>query len=306
MKKLISIFLCMILIISSSISAIAAENVLDSEKSRIVTSDTGYMQITFNTQKTREGIKKNDANNSKEIKSFVIEQFENNELIQTVEGVPGGEELVVTDYQDGIVINTETRMVSDIIEKIEPETGDESKNMMRASGYEKIGYITYKPTTGASSGHKISVHSKYNGYDNPGFKIHGDAADTLAVITGAIAGVLSEFITSTTIYGKIAKAIVSSFGGSIAGGAIGVTFTELVSVDEYSYTLKGYDFSTDRYTTTCDGFARRVKTESSKYYGEWIYENFTPDNWKDNTLAYWFWCDLFGDPYPKVASYKDV
>lgn len=33
-------------------------------------------------------------------------------------------------------------------------------------------------------------------------------------------------------------------------------------------------------------------TKNSNAYDKWFYDWFTPRNWKDNTLAYWFWSDL--------------
>lgn len=98
---------------------------------------------------------------------------------------------------------------------------------------------------------------------------------------------------------------ISSVGGSVAGGAIGVAFSEEVAVDAYDYDLVGYDYVLDRSTRIQSGIARRVLTKDSKAYDEWFYDWFTPHNWKDNTLAYWFWMDFNGgDHYPGVKSYS--
>lgn len=105
---------------------------------------------------------------------------------------------------------------------------------------------------------------------------------------------------------KIAAAIVIAFGGSIAGGAIGVNFTEDVAVEADHYTLTGYDYSNNQYTAPQPGVAKKVITVKSKSYNEWFYEGFVPQNWKDgDNLAYVFWADLYNYlQYPGVKSYS--
>lgn len=302
MKKFISAAMSLILIVSMAIPTFAADKGQISNTDRFVTSDIGYMEVTYNFKET--GVKFNkDSSSKNDVESFVVEQFENNELIQKVEGNPGGSELFVTNYNAGEVVSTEIVKVSDYIVRENNTEEDSIQLEERASVGSQLGYITYNPTTNSTKSERIRVYSKQTDSDTDSFTIKAKEADTLAVVVGAVASVLSVFVAGATIARQIVVAIVSGLGGSVAGGAIGVVVSEPVATQSYYYTLTGYDYSTDRYTLGCDGVARRVLTKKSKYYDEWFYEDFTPYNWKNNTLAYWFWCDLFGDPYPKVKSY---
>jgi len=140
--------------------------------------------------------------------------------------------------------------------------------------------------------------------DLESYTINGKTTDTLAIITGVVASIISIFVPQATIWKQIAVAIISSVGGSAAGGAIGVVFSEPVAVEAYYYSLTGYDYTSGRYTSSYSGIARRVVTKNSSAYDEWFYDGFTPRNWKDNTLAYWFWSNLNGgDQYPGVKVY---
>lgn len=152
---------------------------------------------------------------------------------------------------------------------------------------------------------RIRVYSALTTHDTESYTINGIKSDTLAVITGLIGSVLSVFLPDMEFWKEIAVAIVSAFGGSIVGNAIGVIFSEQVAVDAYYYDLTGYDYTLDRYTRPQSGVARHVLTKNSTAYNKWFYKWFTPRNWKDNTLAYWFWVDFnSGDHYPGVKSYS--
>lgn len=295
MKKIFSLVLCLIMLVSTSIPAMAAPSNVDSKTVKFTTSNTGYLEITYNNNHISK------SNETDQIESFIIKQFEYNNLVQTVEGKPGGSELIVTDWKDDKIVSSKTVQVSDIITK---NTNTNSLQPLATTSVgSQIGYITYKLTTNATTSERIRVYSDLTDSDDESYTIRGKETDTLATIVGAIASVISLFIPAATVPRQIAIAIISAFGGSIAGGAIGVAFSESVSVHAEHYTLTGYDYSTNRYTQGYEGIKRRVQTKKSSSYNEVFYDGFTPDNWKDNALAYWFWCDLFGDPYPGVKSY---
>ena len=63
------------------------------------------------------------------------------------------------------------------------------------------------------------------------------------------------------------------YGGKIIGGAIGVNFTENVSVRAKYYTLRGYHKASNYYTAGFDGVERHVQTVSSNAYNQWLYMN---------------------------------
>ena len=168
-----------------------------------------------------------------------------------------------------------------------------------------LGYITYKPTVETGITNRIRVYSEQTGHDRRSYVINGHATDTVGFIASLVISLLSAiFVPTATVARAIAVAIITGVGGSITAEVIGVAFSEPVSVDAYDYTLTGYDYATGRYTLDYDGTANQVKTVNSNYYNEWFYDGFTPDNWRHNTLAYWFWCDLFSETYPQVKSYS--
>ena len=109
---------------------------------------------------------------------------------------------------------------------------------------------------------------------------------------------------AATIGKEIAIAIVSGLGGSVAGGAIGIAFSEDVAVNSKYYMLTGYHAITNRYSSGYDGVARQVCTKNSNYYKKWFYDGFTPYNWKDgDNLAISLWNSMIGTTWPYVKAY---
>lgn len=166
------------------------------------------------------------------------------------------------------------------------------------------GHITYN-TTSYGTDERLRVYSKLTNTDNEAFTVNGKVTDTLAVIVGLIAGAFTTWLTNGLIIAQqIAIGIVGGLGGSVAGGAIGITFSEDVAVNAYYYTLTGYNSNTNQYTQGFEGVARLVTTQSSSYYSQWFYDGYTPRNWKANAFAYTLWYQFFAaDYYPGVLSY---
>ena len=294
-KKLISIVLSLSLILASSSMSFAVE-APNTFKDSFATSTTGYMDVEIEKLDTTKYSLKNNI-------SFKISQYDNNQLTQTVTGQSNAEELIVTNYRDGVIINEDIINLSERIVKNSTTLNDVNSEQHINKRSDFLGYITYNNIY-VSGNERIKVYSDFTISDTESYTINGEATDTLAVITGIIISVLSIFSPLLKICEQIAVAIISAAGGSVLGGAIGVFFSEDVAVNAYYYDLTGYDYSTGRYSQIHSGVSRHVLTNSSSYAGEWLHENFTPYNWKDNTLAYWFWCDLFSLEYPQVKSYS--
>lgn len=298
-KKLICLVLSLALFVALCIPALAADNSISSSSPNFAsfrTSNTGRMEIEIIPQDSTK-----IADN--ETSSFTITQYENEEIVQTVSGKPNGSTLIVTDYQNGIATKESVINVSDRIIKSQTASSDVALN--RASVGTPIGYISYNKDMVTGENLRIRVYSLLTKHDVESYTINGKKSDTLAVITGLVGNIVAVFIPDLATWKEIAIAIVSTFGGSILGDAIDVIFSEQVAVDASYYELTGYDYTLDRYTRSQGGVARRVLTKNSNAYDKWFYDWFTPRNWKDNTLAYWFWSDLnSGDHYPGVKSYS--
>ena len=234
---------------------------------------------------------------------FEVKQFENGELVQTVTGNLGGESLVSTFYEDGTPTNQKTIFLSDRVSKI-INTDNNNLDIHPYAVESSIGHIIYKTSSVISTNEDVEVRSKCTNIDNDSYTIRGETSDTLADITSIIGSLIGLLIPQPQKWQQIAVAIVTSVGGSIAGGIIGVIFSEDVAVDSFYYDLRGYHSSTKRYTRTYDSVARQVTTKASSHYMDWYYDGYTPYNWKDNQFAYWLWCDLFdSSQYPTVLRY---
>lgn len=239
---------------------------------------------------------------------YLVTQYEGTQIAQTVAVYLEADSLLVTNYKNGEVTSQETIRISDRVTKttsyveVAPVV---PTNDTRSIG-SRIGSITYATSIYDTTSRFVSVYSKYNYTDTESHTINALATDTLAVVSGIILGIIGVFVAEALSAGtatQIAIAVITSAGGSAAGGAIGVALSEEVAVQASYYTLTGYEPSTGRYTRSYNGVARQVITQGSNSYREWFYENFTPRNWKDRDFAYWLWCDLSNNSFPGVSSY---
>lgn len=301
MRRILSVLLCVALCVSS-IPYASAVQTNHSTTEIIETSETSYMEITsFSNSGTLYSRVDTDTPSS-----FEIKQFSDGELIQIVSGEYGSTELKVIDYKNGKIINSRDMYIGDRVVKGDA-TANTNQSFTNTSTAVRsttvLGYITYKPTIDLNTVNRIRVYSTLTKSDTESYTINGKKSDTIAVIAGIILSVVLAPFAGASVAGTIAVAIVGGLGGKVVGDAIGIAFSQPVAVYAYYYTLYGCDYRTNRYTLDYPGVARRVATVGSNFYDDWFYENFTPYNWRDNALAYWFWCDLFGEEYPLVESY---
>lgn len=303
-KKFVSILLCLAMSISIATPAMAATpEVSDhnqNESVSFLTSSTGRMDIIY--KPTNNSKSKFDNNQN----TFEIKQYENDELIQTVIGSPGGDKLIVQNYEGGEIRNEEIILVADRV-IVHKTTLEPALNVRANAAYygSLLGTIVYNKAVGSTTEEQIKVYSKLTNEDTESYTINGKATDTLAVITGLIFSALSAFVPAATVARKIAVAIISGLGGSIAGGAIGIAFSEDVAVNARHYTLTGYHAITGRYSSGYNGVARQVRTRSSNYYNQWFYDGYTPYTWRDgDNLAISLWNSMIGLPWPYVKAYR--
>lgn len=307
MRKFICIVLSLLLVVTNVVPAFAT----GSSETDIIftTSDSGYLKISSDVHNETLG-SRGSGNN----KSFLIEQYEEGRVIQSVSGSYGGEYIVVTNYIAGKASDTELVLVADRVcyteiadDVIASVSRAESRAVTPTTSTYLVGHIIYNQAVASDYEEKISVYATQTGPYYEAYTINGVATDTLAVIAGVLASVLSVFIPTANIWYQIAVAIVSAFGGSVAGGAIGIAFSEDVAVVTHEYIMQGYHMRSNRYSAEYDGAARRVITVTSKYYGEWFLEGVTPANWKDgDDLATWLWANMIGLIWPHVKMYIDA
>lgn len=299
MKKIISMLLSFMMIFTLTIPTFAASyesiEAGQQEKTTIELSDDSYMEIISSiNSETRSA-------NGKD--SFLIKEFTNNELTHTVEGSYGGEQLLCSDYENGQKVNQKTINIAD---KVSVSKNSSEQIVTTASYGGVLGRILYNKDIGNNTpGEELIVYSRITNHDLESYTINGALSDTISDITGIVLSILSVFIQPTSIASSIALAIVSYYGGNIAGGAIGVIFTETVAVSATYYTLTGYHAASKYYTAGYNGIARLVKTKTSSAYNKRFYEGYTPQNWKNgDDLATVLWLAVFGRPFPYVYAYR--
>lgn len=169
-----------------------------------------------------------------------------------------------------------------------------------------LDHIVYNKDIGNNTpGETLTVYSRIEYIDDESYVINGAMSDTISDFTGLLFSFLSTFIPTPGIISRIAVTIVSYYGGKVAGGAIGVAFTDEVSVRASHFTLTGYHASSNYYTAGYSGVRRLVKTKRSPAYNEWFNEGYTPDTWKDgDDLATILWMAVFARTFPYVYEYR--
>ncbi len=283
MKKVLSLLLCMCMLVSFSTPVATAK--AEEAKPYSVKLGENRMEIAFQ-----------EKNESKE---FTIVYFEKEEIRQIVSGRVGGDALSVKNYEKGKIRNTESIKISDHIIKKETVIYGNKEEPMRANPGTLIGHMVYNPDFYTNEVIDMKVFSKYLYSDNESYVINADASYTLAMVVGVVATILGYFMGFPEQYELVCD-IVLAVGGSIAGGAIGQIVSESVSVRAFHYTMTGQNTNTGEYTSGITGAARKVQTQTSAHYNQWFYEEATPNNWRNDALAYFFWCDLFNSSYPGV------
>lgn len=164
-KKFVSILLCIAMSVSIAAPAMAAnKEALDhnqNESVSFLTSSTGRMDITYNP-----------LNNSKN--TFEIKQYENDELIQTVIGSPGGDKLIVQNYEEGEIRNEEIILVADRV-TVHKTTSEPILNVKaNAVSYGSLlGTIVYNKAIAGISEEQIKVYSKLRKQDMESYTING-------------------------------------------------------------------------------------------------------------------------------------
>ena len=299
MKRIASLLLSVIIICSLIIPAVATEiesasGMMDSVS--IDLSDKVQLNISF-PQETQ-------ANSS--ITPFEIEQYNEGRLVVKVMRSNDGRFLLGTEYDDaGTIIRTYT---IDLAEHIQRNSSTPSSAVPNSTvnGNYVIGLITFNPIVGQTTSERLRVHCNHYDHDYESYTVNGRATQSLADIAGILISLLISFFTSPVeLADYVAVAIVSFFGGEIAGREIGVNFSETVAVVSDYYKFSSYKLSAGIYSMEYSGISRRVITEKSQYYGQWFHEGITPSTWKnDNTFALWCWNDLYADIFPGVKSYS--
>ena len=300
MKKTIGLLMSFIVFFTFSIPTFAASNgqsPIDIQQDQTIVhlSEDSYMEIVSSLN--------GDTHTQNNDKTFLIREYQYNELIHTVQGSFGGEKLICIDYKNGQEVNREIINVAD---RVTVSKSNLERPVLKASYGSVLEHIIYNKDIGNNTpGEDITVYSKITNRDSEAYTINGAVTDTISNIAGLILSVLSAAIPTTSVATTIAIAIVSYFGGNVAGGQIGVAFTEDVSVDATYYTLTGYHASSKYYTPGYKGVKRLVKTKKSNAYNKWFYEGYTPSNWKKgDDLASVLWSAVFGRPFPYVYAYR--
>lgn len=298
-KILLSIFLCASVILNNTMLAIA----LIPKNYAIAFSEINNQDSSYQNRLQVEYSARSFIDKSLHKQEFVVKQYKNNELIEEVRGKIGGSSIEICKIHHGLVVSKAVRSVSDFVTKTSANILVRPYVYFQSDNGTRLGCIIYNKSFESNEERELTVYSKITKRDIESFRVHGTAADTVAAIVGAAVSIgIGKLLGSISISGVI-EAIISSLGGSIAGGAIGIFFDEVVAVDATYYSLRGYHEPSDYYSPEYNGVTRLVKTRNSKVYNEWFYEGFTPHNWKEGPLANMLYIGTFGGTYPYVKEY---
>ncbi|WEG35121.1 hypothetical protein PYS61_04060 [Amygdalobacter indicium] len=295
-KVLLSVVLSILMVLNFVMPAMAAGNT-ENNTTIISLAETSSMEISV--------FSSNGERATNDGQPFLIKQYDNGTVVQTVEGTIGGNQIISTLYENGQMKSERVINVLDRVQKIiNSDNAIESSTRAATSYGGVLGHIIYNKEYGSNIEQQVTVYSKITSRDSEGYVINGALADTLSDVAGLILSAIGACIQVPSIAAQIAMAIVLYYGGNVIGDAIGVTFTENVSVDATHYTLTGYHAASNYYTSGFDGVERLVKTTSSSAYNHWFYEGFTPHTWKDGDhLASNIWTAIFGRAFPYVKEY---
>ena len=298
MKRLLISIILSILIMFNSVMPTMANTTTVNDNTIVSLSSSNHMEISVISTNGYRAVRGGEK--------FLIKHYDNGNVIQTVQGTIGGDQILSTSYENGRVKSKKVINVSDRIQKVNNADivlGSSARAVTNSWGV--LGHIIYNKEYGSNVEQKVAVHSKLTKDDNEGYIINGALKDSISDITGLVLSVMGIFLPGASVAAQIAKAIVLHYGGKIIGDAIGVNFTENVSVRAKYYTLRGYHIASNYYTAGFDGVERHVKTVSSKAYNKWLYEGFTPHTWKDGDhLASNIWTAIFGRSFPYVKEYR--
>lgn len=300
MKKVIAIVLSFSLIVTM-IPTYTFASFRSNDVDRYYISESDWLELSYI----------DNYKNSLELtpQQFEIKEYHEGKLAQVVTGELDGDTLTVTNYQNNEATNVNViqiaeRITADHIEYTDEEISNSAISSNNVGSV--IGYITFNPVYYESTSRRISIYSNLDYIDNESYTINGAAQDTLAVITGLLFSALGTFLSQgLSFFAQMAISLVSSWGGSVTGNAIGIAFTESVGAWAYHYTLTGCDYTTNRYTYGYEGVSYLVATKHSDHYNEWFYEGYNPETWKSNHLFHSFlWNDLWPlETYPQVKSF---
>ncbi|QUH30921.1 hypothetical protein [Vallitalea guaymasensis] len=141
--------------------------------------------------------------------------------------------------------------------------------------------------------------------DDVSYVINGEQYDVLSTIVSItiaffVGQGLSLFAKLSTKMTNLISAILGHYGVTIANGKIKDAFTETVSVDATFYKLKAYSPYTSVTKDDFEGGKYYVKTQSSSYYQEYIYDGYYPQfiSRKDNAVAVWLFNEFYAHQYP--------
>lgn len=298
-KKVVSILLCLAIIMSMTVPAMAINTTVSEKTMRINVTEDVYLDIVISPNKER----KVNADSGDE---FIIRQYVNDNLTQVVSGEVGTGKVFVVNYENSKVKNEEVLFTAD--RATVKSSTDEQPMEMRASSTNYgnvIGYIVYNKAYGSQREEELAVYSLKGTTKTGEYVINGAMGDTVSEFIAIGFDLIGAIIPFKSIAIKIFTGIFLRHVSGGIGDVITDSFTEEVDVKATPYTLRGYHAASNYYSLGYEGTEYYVTSTSSDHYGEWYYEGYTPHTWKDgDILANILWVSIFGGVYPYVKEYR--
>ncbi|MCT4686403.1 hypothetical protein [Vallitalea sp.] len=171
----------------------------------------------------------------------------------------------------------------------------------------KVTYNDYPDPWVGSIESELSTWYQITNTDDVAYVINGEQYDIVSTIVSItiaflVGQGLAVFAKLSSTISNLISAILGHFSVAVANGKIKDAFTETVSVNATSYKLKAYSPHTSVTKDNFEGGKYYVKTQSSSYYQEYIYDGYYPQfiSKKDNAVALWLFQEFYAHQYPGV------
>ena len=296
-KKVVSILLCLAIIMSMTVPAMATNATISDQTMRVNVTEDVYLDIVVSPNQERKV-------NSDSGDEFIIRQYKNDNLTQVVSGEVGTGKVFVVNYENSKIKNEKVLLTANRV-TVKSSIAEQRVEMLASStNYGNVlGYIVYNKAYGSQKEEELAVYS-LNGTTQKGkYVINGAMGETVSEFLAIGFDILGVIIPVEGIALKILTAIAIRHVGGGIGDVITSSFTEEVDVEATPYTLRGYHAASNYYSLGYEGTEYHVT--SSNHNGEWYYEGYTPHTWKDgDILANILWISIFGGVYPYVKEYR--
>lgn len=270
MKKILSIFLSTVMIISSSISVFASQ--------------TQQVDLTKNDRVTIGEYQYEVIQNGSEI---IVNEYDADTLISRTTSTIESDIMTKENYNNARNVSKEYANKSDFVLVADLDAIETLEGIQDSRAASWITYGRYnlqlKNYTGATMSHSALLTYYIDYTDDESFRINGNKGDTVSFVVSAVASIIAGIVTGgASLAAQLVAAVMVSAGSFAVNGIIQQAFTENVSAIVKHTKTKYTDMYGGGTGSIFKGKQIQVKTRDSKYYNEMFYEGDAPQRYSSN------------------------